>query len=75
MMILAAIVSIVLGTILFGITFVVFKLFGVKVESWIDVWGDMLEGIMGLCISAILLGFYGWLGYVAYKIVRDWWLG
>ena len=75
MTILAAVVSIVLGTILLGITFVVCRLLGVKVESWIDLWGSMLEGIMGIFISSILLGFYGWLGYEAFKIVRDWWFG
>jgi hypothetical protein len=70
--------SVGIATIILVVAFVVLKLLGTKVESWGAVWSDLYSGVLGLCVLAMIFGFYIFVGHAGWVALRLWfheWFG
>jgi hypothetical protein len=67
--------SVAVATIIFVVAFVVVKLLGIKVKSWSEVWDDLYGGVLGLCVLAMIFGFYIFIGHAGWAALRAWFHG
>ena len=75
---IAVVVSALAATIIFVVAFVVLRLLGIKVKSWSVVWDALYGGILGLCVMAMIFGFYIFVGHAGWVALRAWvheWFG
>jgi hypothetical protein len=75
---IAVVLSVVVATTILMVAFVVLKLLGIKVKSWSEAWEKLYGGVLGLCVVAMIFGFYVFIGHAGWVALSAWfreWFG